>query len=235
MIVMASCVSSICDECWRANEWKVICYDYNVPEDLCPGVPATYCKKKNRRCVCGCVTGTFRRMDWECVPYRECEHRIMEPMLLLTSDEDLIMVGVSGDMYRWAPVSCFKSQFIAYKNQTLRRTIQYESGRYGRLQSNVTLEVEMHKGGKAADIKINPGEKPPLHVNPKYEILYATKHCIIFGTMPQPKLRTYCTYWVKKSAVKNRNWACDFILNHYCRSPEIVIKDTEACWPEGNA
>ncbi|XP_072145741.1 uncharacterized protein [Dermacentor andersoni] len=130
LLATASYVSSICDECWRDNEWKIICYDYEVPEDLCPGVPATYCRKKRQRCVCGCKYGTYRRMDWACVPYRECEPRTMEPMPLLTSKEDLIMVGVSGDMYRWAPVSCFKSGFIGYKNNKLQRTIQYETVRY---------------------------------------------------------------------------------------------------------
>ncbi|XP_049524289.1 uncharacterized protein LOC125945930 [Dermacentor silvarum] len=221
LIFTASYVSSICDECWRDNERKVICYEYDVPEDLCPDVPLTYCNKRRRRCVCGCKYGTFRRMDWACVRYRECERSTTEPMSFLKTNRHLYLVDKSDGINFGSPVRWMTTTYSWSSTDIVVHDVFYQLAIQNNNQIvcvNKTMELKFTNYGHEKLVMLVQGGF--LRGTTTTFKLYLTRNdCFIIGKYtPGRNDRTDCMVWSPKKHFQSLSWQCKFLFEQHCRT-----------------
>uniref|UniRef100_A0A023G1D3 Putative secreted protein n=1 Tax=Amblyomma parvum TaxID=251391 RepID=A0A023G1D3_AMBPA len=211
-----------CDECWDPHQVKAKCAQHYRYEDTCPGVPFIYCKRGD--CKCHCEWGFYRRMDFQCVPERECWPREMKPEQWFRSTDDIYQKWISGyiSAYRRYPFRCFKSKYRREVGNTFYRTVQFLMPYKGQVLTrsfNLEIKLEYSPERDKAYIKVGgeAGGKRPPDIKRNYTILYASDHCILIGDgYPGPNQKTNCTCWTTFGRFDNLHWLCEYMSEQYC-------------------
>ncbi|XP_075554912.1 uncharacterized protein LOC142587636 isoform X1 [Dermacentor variabilis] len=217
------CIVQAC----KHNEHKVQCYHHQgVPGNLCPGVERWPCSGTRKRCAC--VPETYQRWDAYCVPYRDCVFRTHKPEELLRIDEDLVMVGTTTTIFDQKILRCFVSSLVEPVYYNYHRYVKYQrlvNGKWEHKMFDLRFYTEYHGEKLLAE---EEHDALPYGIG-GFPVLHADKDCMILSRLPPNGQKTQCTYWVRKSAVGNRNWKCDFIFDAFCRAQAIVVKDMRDC------
>ncbi|XP_075553838.1 uncharacterized protein LOC142586852 [Dermacentor variabilis] len=217
------CIVQAC----KHNEHKVHCYHHvGVPGDMCPGVERWPCSGTRKRCAC--VPGTFQRWDAYCVPYRDCVFRSRKPEELLSLEEDLVMVGTSTTIFDQNTLKCFVSSRVEPVYYNYHRLVKYQALVNGKWQHRA-FDIRFFIEGIGERLLAEEENDALPYGIYGFPVLHADKDCIILSRMPPYGNKTLCTYWVRRSAVGNLNWKCNFIFDAFCRSQAIVVKNMKSC------
>ncbi|XP_050037324.2 uncharacterized protein [Dermacentor andersoni] len=138
------------------------------------------------------------------------------------------MVGTTTTIFDQNTFRCFVSSLVEPVYYNYHRYVKYQrlvNGKWEHRQFDLRLYVEYHGEKLLAD---EEQDALPYGID-GFPVLHADRDCLILSRLPPQGKKTQCTYWVRKSAVGNRNWKCDFIFDAFCRSQAIVVKDMAAC------
>ncbi|XP_075550462.1 uncharacterized protein LOC142584182 [Dermacentor variabilis] len=209
----------------RGNEAWMLCDEYRLPEEACPGWHPTHCLAD--RGQCGCGDNAYRRKDGECVGYADCVPSEIKPLELLGSKHELVMVGASKSMIDSSKAKCFKTGLQWHKNGIYEHELQYEKfnkrKKWEKREISIELKVKKDNGESIIKVEraaiIKEPKKVSERLNKRIQVLYANFLCLITGH-ENAGGKPLCTYWVPKWALKQRNWPCQFKFNNTCDTPK---------------
>uniref|UniRef100_A0A023G6V6 Putative secreted protein n=1 Tax=Amblyomma triste TaxID=251400 RepID=A0A023G6V6_AMBTT len=233
LLLISSLQQPLTEAC-KKNEHKVQCYHHiGVPGRLCPGVSRWPCSGTKKRCAC--KDGFAQDSGGSCIHPQQCVSRSHDPAPLLKTQDDVLMVGITGGVIDEAKVKCIKSKFVTslpgvgyprviqydlYKNKTWKVKLIRVLLRVLRHGWNIGVWEENHK---FTDLVPQNARGRLLYGMNLYPVLHANHYCIILGELPYHGGRANCTYWVRNTTINSRHWSCDYIFDEYCRAPRIVL------------